>query len=186
VPAPESDRAHNALQRLLEVIEEQKRREGRRATAAEIEEARLAHASAVEDFHGSRLLPDYDPATDHRSEPPDWVDLYAELIAEPALETDAAIHETSRARGVAPREYPATAVARAVLLWLNAKGKPNQSEIARKSGLSRRAVARIGRLYEAKRLWVDSDGRLLLGNGSDFRAAEETVSLRALEQELDL
>ena len=114
-----------------------------------------------------------------------WEELYAELTALPGTASGPAPTALQRTpRGAPSTQYRAKDVARVVRLW--ADGALNQSEIAAKTELPRTVIRRIGRLVDAGVLWFDSHGRLLLGKGTEFRAAEETVSLRDLERDVGL
>jgi hypothetical protein len=159
---------------------------------------RRAHAAALEGYHSARFMEEVDravapfapdaPARHLPSTVPEWAHLYAELTEAPEDPSERRSREERRARGGPAAEYETTVVARAVRLWLTGRRKRNvnQSEIVRETGLPRTVVRRIGRMVDEGGFGFDSRGRLLLGNGTAFRAAGDAVSLRELETELGL
>jgi hypothetical protein len=89
--------------------------------------------------------------------------------------------------GVDPKQYPTNTVINAIRHWRKGGDNPNQSEISRRTGLSRTAVRRIGRLDDLGAFKLGPRGGLhLLGIDGRFRAARASVSLKALEAALDL
>src|SRR5262249_7773546 len=156
-------------------------REKRPATPAELEEVRRAYTAAARAYESASFLASFDLPNESEPRPPvfnaRWEDLYAELTAAPGDPHARSVSETvDRAPGSPSTRYSSRVVAQAVRLWTD--GRLNQSGIAGETDLPRTAVRRIARLVDTGGLWLDPRGRLLLGNGSDFRAADETLSLR--------